>query len=528
MEKARMTNPSGHAATQATRAKPAVQGKDSLADTQGNAGSGGFMALLVALGDGGLQDMSMQPSVAHEPPQAEPATPDTAAQMALQGGALSWQWQATVGGGAVPEAIRQGSATQENTAQAAAGAAITGLPGQGLMAVPDGLSMPSAGPAVAGQAPAADGVASVSAPDGRQPAGSFLQPIGAQNSLLAKAVPGQAVPDGLVLRAVGPAATGPASATDAVAHALDAAGLQGEGSLLLQTALQDGAVEPDARGAMPGLPGLPGAAVLAGGRKMPGRPGGGVALAVDASPAAGVPGAGPVGAKGQSVSMLQGASFQPLVVERRDAGELVREGVSGMEPAIEGGAATMVPWAVDTPAGPRGLVRGSEAGAALSGAGGATEPSHERLEGAVGEWAAVNGDPAMTPAEDAVAEQVAYWVHQNIQNARLTVKHEGQPVEVSVSLTGNEAHVSFGSDEAQTRDLLDGSVAQLRDMLRQEGLVLSGVSVGESGRQRGDEGAGAGDPSGRRRPAGVAAPVAAAQVAVRPGVVGDRAVDIFV
>lgn len=294
---------------------------------------------------------------------------------------------------------------------------------------------------------------------------------------------------------------------------------------MLQTALQDGAVEPDARGAMPGLPG---AAVLAGGRKMPGRPGGGVALAADASPAAGVPGAGPVGAKGQSVSMLQGASFQPLVVERRDAGELVREGVSGMEHAIEGGAATMVPWAVDTPAGPRGLVRGSEAGAALSGAGGATEPSHERLEGAVGEWAAVNGDPAMTPAEDAVAEQVAYWVHQNIQNARLTVKHEGQPVEVSVSLTGNEAHVSFGSDEAQTRDLLDGSVAQLRDMLRQEGLVLSGVSVGESGRQRGDEGAGAGDPSGRRRPAGVAAPVAAAQVAVRPGVVGDRAVDIFV
>ena len=84
-----------------------------------------------------------------------------------------------------------------------------------------------------------------------------------------------------------------------------------------------------------------------------------------------------------------------------------------------------------------------------------------------------------------VAEQVAFWVRQNIQNAEMTIQHEGQAVEVSVSLTGNEAHVAFGSDQAETRSPFDGSVAQLREMLRQEGLSLSGVTVASPVSDRG-------------------------------------------
>lgn len=49
-------------------------------------------------------------------------------------------------------------------------------------------------------------------------------------------------------------------------------------------------------------------------------------------------------------------------------------------------------------------------------------------------------------AEDRVAEQVAYWVNQKTQNAELTLQRDGHPVEVSVSLSGNEAHVSFRGD----------------------------------------------------------------------------------
>jgi flagellar hook-length control protein FliK len=81
------------------------------------------------------------------------------------------------------------------------------------------------------------------------------------------------------------------------------------------------------------------------------------------------------------------------------------------------------------------------------------------------------------PTEDSVAEQVSYWVNQNIQNAELTIEHDGHPVQVTVSLNGNEAHVSFTSDQNETRALLDASVAQLRALLESQGLVLSGMSA---------------------------------------------------
>ena len=139
-------------------------------------------------------------------------------------------------------------------------------------------------------------------------------------------------------------------------------------------------------------------------------------------------------------------------------------------------------------------------------------------------------DPPAAGAEDAVTEQASYWVSENLQNAELTVTHEGMPVEVSVSLSGKEAHVAFRSDESQTRELLDASQDQLRDMLGNEGLVLSGVSVGESGaRNASGEGAAAqrGRAAGR---VGVQVPVAegASEARSRPNVLTDRAVDVFV
>jgi flagellar hook-length control protein FliK len=96
------------------------------------------------------------------------------------------------------------------------------------------------------------------------------------------------------------------------------------------------------------------------------------------------------------------------------------------------------------------------------------------------------GDPLVpevfTPpgAEEALAEQVTYWVNQKTQNAEMTLTRDGQPVEVLVSLSGNEAHVTFRSDQEHTRQMLDGSMAQLSDMLRDQGLILTGSSVGTS------------------------------------------------
>lgn len=436
MEQARVTSPQGQQVAHANRGKPAGQAKDSLADAQGGAAPGGFMALLAALGDGSAPE-ALVPQVAAEDPLAtEPASSDVAAQAVSQGGLLSWQWAAAMAGGAAQGVAGLG-------ALAAQGADSAG--GAGLSASSLATLIPTDGP----------------------------------------------------LR---------------------------EGSLLLQTALQDAAVADDERGMAGDVQGVVSAA---GKRKMPGRLGGGSAQAGDVTSAPGAQSLGVVGAKGQGAPTVQGAVPQPLVAERRDMGG-ARDGSRPLEFGVDGLPAALAPFVSEAAVGGRVLARGAESGPAVSGAGGSTEVSHESPMGLGGEAGTAVADPAMVGAEDAVAEQVAYWVHQNIQNARMTVKHDGQPVEVSVSLTGNEAHVAFGSDEVQTRELLDGSIAQLRDMLRQEGLVLSGVTVGESGRRQGDEGASSGNPKNAPRQAQVVVPAVDVQAAGRARVQGDRAVDIFV
>ncbi|MBN9340099.1 MAG: flagellar hook-length control protein FliK, partial [Comamonadaceae bacterium] len=79
-----------------------------------------------------------------------------------------------------------------------------------------------------------------------------------------------------------------------------------------------------------------------------------------------------------------------------------------------------------------------------------------------------------------MAEQVAFWVDQNNQSAEMTLDRDGEPVQVRVSVSGNEAHVVFRSDQVQTRDALDASMAQLRELLQSQGLVLAGATVDSS------------------------------------------------
>ena len=137
----------------------------------------------------------------------------------------------------------------------------------------------------------------------------------------------------------------------------------------------------------------------------------------------------------------------------------------------------------------------------------------------------------ITAPEMQVAEQVTYWVSQNVQNAELKLDGLGQsPVEVSISVQGKEAQITFRTDEAATRGVLEGASTHLKDMLQREGMVLTGVSVGTSG---------SGDSSGAERRArqaarqGVIAPlqVTAAptqDIGRRVGSVAGRSVDLFV
>ena len=107
--------------------------------------------------------------------------------------------------------------------------------------------------------------------------------------------------------------------------------------------------------------------------------------------------------------------------------------------------------------------------ASTVGASGGFETSIPTLEGAVA-------------VDNFVAEQVTYWISQDVQNAEMKLDGLGvEPVDVSIRLQGNEATVSFTTDEAQARSALEGAGAHLKDMLERQGMVLIGMSVGGHG-----------------------------------------------
>jgi len=84
--------------------------------------------------------------------------------------------------------------------------------------------------------------------------------------------------------------------------------------------------------------------------------------------------------------------------------------------------------------------------------------------------------------DSAIAETVSYWVTQGVQNAELTLDGFGSdPVEVSISLNGDQAHIDFRTNQADVRQALEAATADLRDSLSGQGLQLAGVSVGTSG-----------------------------------------------
>jgi flagellar hook-length control protein FliK len=81
-----------------------------------------------------------------------------------------------------------------------------------------------------------------------------------------------------------------------------------------------------------------------------------------------------------------------------------------------------------------------------------------------------------------VAETVSYWVTHGVQNAELTLDGIGnEPVEVRISLNGDQAQIDFRSNQPEIRQVLEGASAQLKAMLSSEGLQLTGMSVGTSG-----------------------------------------------
>jgi len=88
--------------------------------------------------------------------------------------------------------------------------------------------------------------------------------------------------------------------------------------------------------------------------------------------------------------------------------------------------------------------------------------------------------------ESVVADTVSYWVTQGVKNAALKLDGFGEhPLEVNISMQGGETHIDFRTDQPEIRQILEGAMAHLKDLLKSEGVMLSGVSVGASGQNGG-------------------------------------------
>lgn len=98
----------------------------------------------------------------------------------------------------------------------------------------------------------------------------------------------------------------------------------------------------------------------------------------------------------------------------------------------------------------------------------------------------LDGIGAHTVAADAeevsTADTVRFWIgsEQTQQADMKVVDVGGGAVDVSIRLNGKEAHVVFRAEESTARDALQAGGGQLKDLLGQGGLTLSGMSVGTS------------------------------------------------
>lgn len=178
-----------------------------------------------------------------------------------------------------------------------------------------------------------------------------------------------------------------------------------------------------------------------------------------------------------------GAGLQPKATERAEGSKAGQDAVAGMS-AAQGSGTRLTENAV-----------------------------RETQQAQDAQW----GAQADVPVED-----MRFWLQGKQQRAEVVLDQDGQNVRVQVSVRGNEAHVTFQADQQYTRAVLDNSLAQLREMLEQQGVALAGVSVqaqtadgqqaGAGAQERGDAWA----PQGAARIAQVAVPDAGGSGAQRP------------
>lgn len=437
MEQARISTPPSPHGTAAAKGKAAPAKNEGATDT---APAAGFLALLGLLGDGTADETSALPALADDASMASPGSKRKTAATAGAGGAD----QATAGMDAMPWLLA-GSAVLSPpslppTSEAGNGLAVEGQSSLASQPKPD----PALGQGLAGQATAQSTVF----PD------SLSSPLGQGGALGAPVLAtAPEVPlDGLVSQTrqldagvevevrsqyVMGGAGAYQSTVDKAKDLLSGAALRGNGATALGKAALD-----NSQG---------GASTLS------------TAMAAKVAERTVDP--------AQWV-LREGARAETIRMETVGA---AGAGLLGAEALPEG----RIAGAAGASAGSRGGSEGQPPGGFASAGGGDPLAS----QGAVEVGGAAAEGFGLSP-EERVADQVSQWVGKTIHNAELTVGRESQAVQVTVTLSGQEAQVRFRTDEGQTRALLDAHLSELQEMLRNQGLELSGAWVGTSSQQQ--------------------------------------------
>ena len=147
--------------------------------------------------------------------------------------------------------------------------------------------------------------------------------------------------------------------------------------------------------------------------------------------------------------------------------------------------------------------------------------------------AAANAGAGSTEFMERMVDQVSWWMAHRSQGAELKLDLPGgQPVSVSVQVQGNEAQVAFRSDHPEARQWLNAAMPQLKEMLGNEGLMLSGSSVGQSGSGAEKEAARDAQRAWRAESGSSGAATSTIDTSMttapRPRTVSERALDLYV
>ena len=152
----------------------------------------------------------------------------------------------------------------------------------------------------------------------------------------------------------------------------------------------------------------------------------------------------------------------------------------------------------------------------------------QAASGASGEIMAPPEVVTVQTTDTMLADTLSYWVSQGVQKAELKLDGFGaEPVEVSISLANGEAQIGFRTDRADVREVIEGAMSHLKELLASEGLVLAGVSVGTAGQDRAGAQAQRERAGVRQKGISLVEPDVAL-AAPRPRGVSGRAVDLFV